>query len=100
MVLAREMPVAAMAALLGEHETRLWRVIHHYVEQARAQHDDSAVRQVGMDETASRRGHQSVSLFVDLERAKVLFATGRHRRPAPSRPSRPTCRPNEATLRR
>ena len=36
MVLAREMPVAAMATLLGEHDTRLWRVIHHYVEQARA----------------------------------------------------------------
>jgi transposase len=75
MVLAREMPVAAMAALLGEHDTRLWRVIHHYVEQARAQQDYSAVRQVGMDETASRRGHQYVSLFVDLERAHVLFAT-------------------------
>lgn len=75
MVLAREMPVAAMAALLGEHDTRLWRVIHHYVEQARAQQDFSVVRQVGMDETASRRGHQYVSLFVDLERAHVLFAT-------------------------
>lgn len=75
MVLAREMPVAAMATLLGEQDTRLWRVIHHYVEQARAQQDCSAVRQVGMDETASRRGHQYVSLFVDLERAHVLFAT-------------------------
>ena len=75
MVLAREMPVSAMAALLGEHDTRLWRVIHHYVEQARSQEDFSAVRQIGMDETSSRRGHQYVSLFVDLERSKVLFAT-------------------------
>jgi len=75
MVLAREMPVAAMSTLLGEHDTRLWRVIHHDVEQARAQHDCSAVRQVGMDETASRRGHQYVSLCVDLQRAHVLFAT-------------------------
>ncbi len=74
-VLAREMPVSAMATLLGEHDTRVWRVIHHYVEQARTQQDCSAVRQVGMDETASRRGHQYVSLFVDLERAHVLFAT-------------------------
>lgn len=33
-VLAREMPVAAMAALLGEYDTRLWRVIHHSLVQA------------------------------------------------------------------
>lgn len=25
-----------MATLLGEHDTPLWRVLHHYVEQARA----------------------------------------------------------------
>jgi len=75
MVLAREMPVSAMATILGEHDTRLWRVIHHDVEQARAQQDCSAVCQVGMDETASRRGHQYVSLVVDLERAHVRFAT-------------------------
>ena len=35
MVLAREMPVAAIAALLGEYGTRLWRVIHPHAEQAR-----------------------------------------------------------------
>jgi len=31
----REMPVAAIAALLGEYGTRLWRVIPHHAEQAR-----------------------------------------------------------------
>jgi hypothetical protein len=72
MVLAREMSVAAMATLLCEHDTRLWRVIHHYVEQARARQDFSGVRQIGMDETASRRDHHYVSLFMDLERAHVL----------------------------
>ena len=30
-----------------------------------------------MDETSRRRGHQDRSLFVDLERAKVLYATER-----------------------
>lgn len=40
-------------------------MIHHYVDGARTHENFSAVRQVGMDETASRRGHQSVSLRVD-----------------------------------
>lgn len=75
MILLREMPVATVADLVGEHDTRLWRVLHHYVGQARAQEDFSGVQKVGVDETSSRRGHRYVTVFADLERAKVVFAT-------------------------
>jgi transposase len=34
MALVSAMPVNAVARLVGEHDTRLWRVIHHYVERA------------------------------------------------------------------
>jgi transposase len=78
LTLAAHMPVRAIARLLGEHDTRLWRILHHYVDFSRAERDDSAVREVGIDETASRRGHNYVSLFVDLDEAKVLYvAEGR-----------------------
>ena len=36
MAMVSAMPVKAVARLVGEHDTRLWRVIHHYVDQARA----------------------------------------------------------------
>jgi hypothetical protein len=36
MLLCREMPMAAVADGLGEHDTRLWRVAAHYVEKAHA----------------------------------------------------------------
>jgi transposase len=75
MLMVRDMPVRAVARLVGEHDTRLWRIIHHYVERARAQADFADVTRVAFDETAARRGHDYVSLFVDLERARVLFAT-------------------------
>jgi transposase len=75
MALVREMPVNAAAALLGEHDTRLWRVIDHYVQSARLQVDHSEVRRVGMDETSARRGHDYVSLFYDMDRRQLLFAT-------------------------
>ena len=35
MTLMTAMPVAAAARLMGEHDTRMWRVLHHWVEQAR-----------------------------------------------------------------
>ena len=75
MILAKSMPVNTIASFVGEHDTRLWRVLHHYVDEARDKVDHCNVRQVGMDETSRSRGHNYVSLFVDLQGPQVLFAT-------------------------
>lgn len=75
MALVREMPVKAAAALLGEHDTRIWRVIDHYIQSARAQADYSDVRRVGMDETSARRGQDYISLFFDMDQRRLLFGT-------------------------
>jgi transposase len=73
MAMVQAMPVAVVARMINEWDTRLWRVIHHYVDQARGRADHSDVSRVAFDETASRRGHNYVSLFVDLMRRRVLF---------------------------
>ena len=75
MALVREMPVKAAAAILGEHDTRIWRVIDHYVQSARAQVDHSEVRRVGMDETSARRGQDYITLFYDMDQRQLLFGT-------------------------
>src|SRR5215470_12497935 len=36
MAMMREMPVKATGRIVGEHDTKLWRVLHHYVDVARA----------------------------------------------------------------
>jgi transposase len=69
----KEMPVNKVGELMGEHDTRLWRVIHHYVDSERALQDYSDVKELGMDETASRRGHTYVSFFYDMNKKKLLF---------------------------
>jgi len=69
------MPILAVARFVNEHDTLIWRIVTHYVDAARAKADHSTVTQVGVDETASRRGQTYVSLFVDLEQRSVLFAT-------------------------
>jgi len=73
MAMVKSMPVAAVSRLANEHDTRLWRVVHHYVEDARERGDHSAVTRVAFDETASRRGHDYVTLAVDLDAKRVLF---------------------------
>ncbi len=71
------MTAAQAARLMDEHDTREWRVLQHYVEQARAAADFSKVTAVGVDETSRRRGHNYISVFMDLdkEHSRVLFAT-------------------------
>ena len=75
MAMAKEMPINAIARLVGEHDTRIWRILHHYVEEARSKQDYSRVCKVGMDETSSKRGHNYITVFVDMDKSKVLFAT-------------------------
>jgi transposase len=67
------MPVDAMADLLDEHDTRLWRVLMHYVEQAHAKSDWSAVRRIAVDETSARRGQHYVTNVLDAENSRLLL---------------------------
>jgi len=75
MMLAKAMPVKSIADLVKEHDTRIWRILNHYVHESRQSADFSAVTEVGVDETSSKRGHNYVSVFVDMETPKVLFVT-------------------------
>src|SRR6266542_3845993 len=52
MALLAEMPVRAVAELVGEHDTRLWRLLHHHVDQARAEVSMAEVTRVGVDVTS------------------------------------------------
>ena len=63
--------------LVDEHDTRLWRILQHYVEKARSEADFSEVTAIGVDETSRRRGHNYLTVFMDLDegRRRVLFAT-------------------------
>ncbi|QZT34570.1 ISL3 family transposase [Caldalkalibacillus thermarum TA2.A1] len=73
--LMKEMPVAAVAREVREHDTRLWRIFHYYVHRAMQELDLSTVRRIAIDETSVRRGHDYITLFVDVDTKKVLFAT-------------------------
>lgn len=77
MSLAREMPVAAVARHVGEPDKKLWRIIKYYVRQSLKSLDLSDLEAFGFDETASKRGHNYVTVFVDMKRVKqpVVFAT-------------------------
>ena len=65
--LVRVMPVHQVCQLLGVYDQKLWKMIKAYTETARVCEDFSSVEVVGVDETSARKGHDYVTLFVDLE---------------------------------
>lgn len=61
--------------MIREIDQWLCWIIGHYVEKARAAVDLSEVKAVGIDETSNRRGHEYITLFVDLSAKHLVFAT-------------------------
>jgi transposase len=77
LVLVREMPVLAASRFIGITDKRLWRIVDHYVRHAIAGLDLRGVRSIGLDETASKRRHNYVTVFIDMDRRDkpVIFVT-------------------------
>jgi transposase len=73
----REMPVLAAAGIIEITDKRLWRIVEHYVGRAVERLDLSKLAAVGLDETAAKRGHTDVTVFIDLDRSDkpVVFVT-------------------------
>lgn len=61
--LIRHLPVRAVAKEIGEHDTRVWRVLNHYVEEAKQTIDFKDVEAIGVDEY-SHKGHNYITVFM------------------------------------
>ena len=75
LLLMREMPVSRVGELVGETDTRLWRMLFRQVGRAYAEADFSNTCCVGVDEMCVRKGREYVSVFADLVARRVMFAT-------------------------
>jgi transposase len=80
LMLIKDMAMSALAGRVGEHDTRLWRIVHHYVGKAHDLQDWSGVTALAIDETATRKGHRYATVVVELDLqhskpARLLFMT-------------------------
>lgn len=76
MKLCAEMSMSAVAKHLGEIDTTMWRIFNYQIEKAKAnQLDFSGLKKICVDETATKRGHNYVTIFSDAESGDVAFVT-------------------------
>lgn len=88
LTLVKHMPVRTVAREIGEHDTKLWRLIDYHVEEALKDQDFSDVSAIGVDEY-SHKGHNYITVFLShpdvatdeagrrrqTGKARVLFVT-------------------------
>jgi transposase len=75
LMLAQQMPFAAVARIVGESAHRVMAVCRRYVELAVDDADFSDVKALAIDETSRARGHDYVTLAADAEQRRVVFVT-------------------------
>ena len=74
-LIEREMPVNRVAEMLGVNPQRIGTVFKHWVGQALQADDPSSIRQLGIDETSTRKGHNYVTLGVGLDVGRVIYVS-------------------------
>ena len=60
------MPVHNVSNLTGVSDHKIWRVLDTYIELAKKNENYSDISIIGMDETSIAKGHDYITLFVDL----------------------------------
>lgn len=70
------MAVTAMAHLVHETDTRIWRLLGKAVAEARDAADYSDVVRVGTGSTARRRGQSCISIMAGLDGQRAIAVTG------------------------
>jgi len=73
--LCKGMTIAEVGRLTNESAHKLWEMLDRYIQSGRDLSDYTAVKKIGLDETAITRGHNYITLFVDMEKKAVLFVT-------------------------
>ncbi len=73
-LIEREMPVKRVAEMLRVNPQRVWTVFNHWVCEARKRDDPSSITRLGVDETSSRKGHDYITLGVDMDARRLIHA--------------------------
>jgi transposase len=77
LMLAQQMPFAAVARIVNLSWHRVHAICSRYVELALASANLSDVSSVAIDETSYRRGHEYLTLVADMQARRVVFVTPR-----------------------
>lgn len=71
-LIEKEMSVNKIGKLLNVTPHRVWRVFNYWIERAYVADEPEVPKKLGLDETSKRKGHNYITLGVNLEERRVL----------------------------
>lgn len=75
LLMENEMPVNKAASILKVYPKRVWTIFNYWINLALSKDEQTGVSSIGIDETSRKKGHDYVTIAVDLQERRVLFVT-------------------------
>jgi len=73
--LCQAMPVNKVAKITKTSDDKLWSMLEKYIDQTREYEDFTEITSIGLDETSRAKGHEYITLFVDLAKRRTIYIT-------------------------
>lgn len=70
-----EMPMNKIGRLVNENPHRLWTIFNFWIKRAYDADEPKTPKKLGLDETSKKKGHDYITLAVDLDERRVLHVT-------------------------
>lgn len=72
LLIESEMPVSKVSVCTKVTAPRIWRVFNYWISRAVSKDNLEAVKQIGVDETSRKKGHNYITVFADLEQRRTI----------------------------
>jgi transposase len=75
LLIEMEMPVNKAGKLLGEYPNRIWTIFNYWMGVSYSEADHSNIKKIGIDETNSKKGHDYITIAIDIDNSRVVHPT-------------------------
>ena len=74
-LIEQEMPINKVGKLIKEYPNRIWTVFNYWIGIAYNEAEHAGVKILGIDETSSKKGHDYLTIGIDMETSRVVHVT-------------------------
>lgn len=75
LLIESEMPVSKAADVMGVYAQRVWNIFNYWIKKAFNADKQDQIEILGIDETSTKKGHNYVTVAVDMDQRRVVYAT-------------------------
>ncbi len=74
-LIEQEMPINKVGKLIKEYPNRVWTVFNYWMGIAYNEAEHAGIKILGIDETSSKKGHDYLTIGIDMETSRVVHVT-------------------------